>query len=85
MFIWHHPWGEDVLRVDWSMGARLFIGAARNGALSKDPDLQADLATCVRLIRDWPADVVFSLETENPVLGKLVLGRGDVALLPVPE
>jgi hypothetical protein len=76
--------GEDVLRVDWSVSARLFIGAARNGALSKEPDVEADLATCVRLIRDWPPDIVFCLETQNPVMGKVVLGREDVALLPEP-
>ena len=73
------------MRVDWSMGAKLFIGAARDGALSKQPDLESDLATCVRLIRDWPDDVVFSLETQTPVLGKLTLGRADIALLPEPE
>jgi hypothetical protein len=73
------------LRVDWSMGARLFIGAARNGALSREPDVAADLGTCVRLIRDWPPDVVFCLETQNPAMGKVVLGRDDVALLPDPE
>jgi len=73
------------LRVEWSMGAKLFIGAARDGALSKQPDLEADLATCVRLIRDWPDGVVFCLETENPVMGKIVLRRDEVALLPAPE
>jgi hypothetical protein len=67
------------------MGAKLFIGAARDGALSKQPDLEADLATCVRLIRDWPDWVVFCLETENPVMGKIVLRRDEVALLPAPE
>jgi hypothetical protein len=74
-----------VLRVEWSMGAKLFIGAARDGARSKQPDLEADLATCVRLIRDWPDDVVFCLEAESPVMGKIVLRRDEIALLPEPE
>ncbi len=65
----------------WSMGAKLFIGAARDGALSKQPDLEADLASCARLIRDWPDDVVFCLEAESPVMGKIILGRSDIALL----
>lgn len=71
------------MRVEWSMGAKLFIGAARDGAHSKQPDLEADLATCVRLIRDWPEDVVFCLETENPVMGKIVLRRDEIALAGV--
>jgi len=71
--------------MDWSIGAKLFIGAARSGALSAQPDLEADLATCVRLIRDWPADVVFCLEAESPVIGKIILGRADIALLPELE
>jgi hypothetical protein len=74
-----------MLRVEWSMGAKLFIGAARDGALSKQPDLEADLASCVRLIRDWPADVVFCLKTHSPVMGEIVLGRSDIALLPEQE
>ena len=74
-----------MLCVEWSMGAKLFIGAARDGALSKQPDLEADLATCVRLIRDWPDDVVFCLETENSVMGKIVLRCDEIALLPEPE
>ncbi len=73
------------MRVEWSMGAKLFIGAARDGALSKQPDLEADLASCVRLIRDWSNDVVFFLETENPVMGKIVLRRDEIVLLPEPE
>jgi hypothetical protein len=47
--------------------------------------VEADLATCVRLIRGWPLDVAFCLETRNPVMGKVVLGRDDVALLPELE
>jgi hypothetical protein len=68
--------------MEWSMGAKLFIGVARDGVLSKQPDLEADLATCVRLIRDWPDDVMFCLETESAVMGKIVLRRDDIALLP---
>ena len=40
---------------------------------------------CVRLIRDWPGDVVFCLETKNSVMGKIVLRRDEIALLPEPE
>jgi hypothetical protein len=76
--------GEDELNIDWSMGAKLFIGAARNGAFSQAPDLEAELGHCVSLIRSWPRDVAFSLHTQNPVLGKTVLGRDDIALLPEP-
>lgn len=73
------------MRVDWRMSARLFIGAARNGVLSKEPGRVADPATCVRLIRGWPSDILFCLETRNPVMGKLVPGRDDGVPLPEPE
>lgn len=48
--IFRQSLGEDVL--NWSMGARLFIGATRNSALSRRPGMEADLCACVRLIRD---------------------------------
>jgi hypothetical protein len=54
------------LRVDWSIGTKLFIGAARNGALSKEADVAADLGTCVRLIRDWPPDIALLPEPGRP-------------------
>jgi hypothetical protein len=47
------------------MGAKLLIGAARNGALSKEPDVAADLRTWVRPIRDWPPDVALPPEPEG--------------------
>jgi hypothetical protein len=74
-----------VLRVNWSMGAKLYIGAAPESAASQEPDMESELGRCVTLIRRWPPDVVFSLHTQSPVTGKLVLGRDDVALLPEPE
>jgi|GEM_PF-3634521 hypothetical protein len=33
-----HPLGEDVLRLERKMEARLFAGAARSGMLWSDPD-----------------------------------------------
>ncbi len=33
-----HPLGEGMLRVDWSMGAKLFIGVAPDIALLPDPE-----------------------------------------------
>jgi hypothetical protein len=33
-----HPLGEGMLRVDWSMGAKLFIGGAPDVALLPDPE-----------------------------------------------
>ena len=55
-----------MLCVEWSMGAKLFIGAARDGALSEQPDLETDLATCVRLIRAWPMMWCFAWKPRIP-------------------
>ena len=70
------------MTIDWSMGARLFIAPVRGNRTSEEPDLVADLLTCVRMARAWPPDVVFTLHTDSPVLGKTIFDREGLKTLP---
>ena len=41
MVIFRQSLGEDLLRVNWSMGAKPYIGAAPDRAASQKPDMES--------------------------------------------
>jgi hypothetical protein len=73
------------MTINWNMGARLYIKPVLSGKPQSDKhDFESDLRTCVEIARAWPPEVVYTLHTDEIIMGKNILARSDVEKLALP-